>query len=309
MLKVLIILIPALFIAFVFAPAAVVTWILCRHREPEDFDRPGARMEPETYGAFREEMLEDIRWMRGQEHEEVQIRGPDGTALCGEWYPGGSRAVIFAHGYKSTPLNNFAGIGRWLKENGWSLLMIVERGHGRSGGMCTFGLKEADDIRAWAEWLDRRDGVDEIVLYGMSMGGAAVNMASPGPWPGSVRGLIADCGYVDIDAQMYELMQKMAFNRRMISPFVIFWMQAGFRHRLRGYGTEQLKKAARPMLFIGGGADSVVSERTVRHAHEACGAEKQLLIIEKATHTTAYFTERTTVQRTVREFTDRSEGK
>lgn len=309
MVKVLAILLPALFIAVIFAPAAVVAWVLCRHRDPMDFDEPGAPMDPGTYGPFREAMLEDIGWMREQAHEEVWIRGPDGPDLCGEWYPRGNRAVILAHGYKSTPLNNFSGIGRWFLENGWSLLTIVERGHGKSGGKCTFGLKEADDLRAWTEWLDGREKPDEILLYGMSMGGAAVNMASPGPWPASVRGMISDCGYAGVDDQMQAMMQKMAFNRRMISPFVVFWMRAGFRRRLRGYGTEQLNKAARPMLFIGGGADSIVSLETVRRAYDACGAEKQMLTVENATHTTAYFADSTAVTETVQDFIDRSEGK
>ena len=299
MVKILAILLPALFIAFFFAPAAVVVWILCRHRNPLDFDMPDAPVDPETYEEFRDAMLEDIRWMREQAHEEVWIRGPDGTKLCGEWYPGGRRAVILAHGYKSTPLNNFSGIGRWLLENGWSLLMIIERGHGRSGGMCTFGLREADDLRAWTEWTVRRGDIDDIVLYGTSMGGAAVSMASPGPWPDTVRALISDCGYVDINGQMQETMQRMAFNRQLITPFVIFWMRIGFRHRLRGYGTEQLRKAALPMLFIGGGRDSVVGADTVRRAYEAYGAEKQLLIVDNATHTTAYFADGPAVRKAV----------
>lgn len=309
MIKVLAILLPVLFIAFFFAPAAVVVLILCRHRDPLDYDLPDAPMEPETYGDFRDAMLEDIRWMRNREHEEAWIRGPDGTKLCGVWYPRGKRAVILAHGYKSTPLNNFAGIARWLLENGWSLLTIVERGHGKSGGMCTFGVKEAEDLRAWAEWTARRGDIDDIVVYGMSMGGAAVNIASPGPWPDTVRALISDCGYVDIKDQMQEMMRKMALNRRMISPFVIFWMRIGFRQRLRGYGTEQLGKATLPMLFIGGGRDAIVAAGTVRRAYEACGAEKQLLIVDSATHTTAYYADTATVQETVRKLIDRREGK
>ena len=79
MIKVSAILLPVLFIAFFFAPAAVVVLILCRHRDPLDYDLPDAPMEPETYGDFRDAMLEDIRWMRNREHEEAWIRGPDGT--------------------------------------------------------------------------------------------------------------------------------------------------------------------------------------------------------------------------------------
>ncbi len=299
MVKILAILLPALFIIFFLAPAAVVVLILCRHRDPLDYDLPDAPMDPETYNDFREKMLEDIRWMREQAHEEVWIRGPDGTKLFGEWYPRESRAVILAHGYKSTPLNNFAGIGRWLLENGRSLLLVTERGHGKSGGTCTFGVKEADDLHAWAEWTAQRGDTDDIVMYGMSMGGAAINNASPGPWPGKVSALISDCGYVDVNDQMREMMQKMAFNRRMISPFVIFWMRIGFRHRLRGYGTEQLGKAALPMLFIGGGRDSIVAADVVRRAYEACGAEKQLLIVDGATHTTAYYADTPAVRSAV----------
>ena len=294
-----------LVLLFYVLPGIAVTWLLCRHRSPGDLDIAPRKTDP-AYEPFREAFLEDIAWMRGQEHTEAAIRAADGTALYADWYARGPRAVLCAHGFRGTPLNNFSGIGRMVLENGWSLLAIEQRGHLRSGGRCSFGIRESEDLKAWVTWLAEEAGCTEIVLYGISMGAAAVNRASSGPWPDAVSALISDCGYTSIPAQAESLMGGMAFHRRLIAPMILLCLRLLYGKETWSDARENLKRARRPMLFLGGTADTVVTADTVRRAAEACGTEKKLLVVDKAPHTMAIYAGGQNVRTAVLDFMTRS---
>lgn len=49
-----------------------------------------------------------------------------------------------------------------------------------------------------------------------------------------------------------------------------------------------LKTNKRPVLFIHGGKDTFVPTRMSRENYEACTAEKELLIIDEATHAQSF---------------------
>lgn len=80
---------------------------------------------------------------------------------------------------------------------GCNVLLVDERAHGKSGGRClTLGIRERYDCRRWVDYVIGRAGPDaKIVLYGMSMGAAAVLMAAGPELPKNVAGIVADCGY------------------------------------------------------------------------------------------------------------------
>ena len=61
------------------------------------------------------------------------------------------------------------------------------------------------------------------------------------------------------------------------------------------------------MLFLGGTADEVVSAETVRRAYDLCGAEKKLMIVDKASHTMALYAGGQEEQRFVLDFMARSD--
>src|SRR5262249_34859173 len=96
----------------------------------------------------------------------VEVRSSDGFRLRGWWIapnPPTRTAVILLHGVADTR-QGMLGHARLLLKNGYSVLMPDSRGHGISeGDRITYGLKEADDIRIWADWL-RTHGRSELAI-------------------------------------------------------------------------------------------------------------------------------------------------
>jgi alpha-beta hydrolase superfamily lysophospholipase len=86
-----------------------------------------------------------------------------------------------------------------LYRRGWHVLAYDQRNHGESGGCTTtLGVAEAEDLeRAWEVLLERtRDQRIPRVVFGVSMGGAAANLALPRLR--DVDGLVLDSTFADV---------------------------------------------------------------------------------------------------------------
>ncbi|MBK8974811.1 MAG: alpha/beta hydrolase [Planctomycetes bacterium] len=73
--------------------------------------------------------------------------------------------------------------GRMFRELGCEVILVEMRNHGGSTrAPATFGLRESDDVVAVAEWARARGpecAARPLVLYGVSLGSAAVALAAP----------------------------------------------------------------------------------------------------------------------------------
>lgn len=130
--------------------------------------------------------------------EEIRIRSHDGLCLYGRYYhqKDGAPIQLYMHGYRSTPLRDFAKSGCAAIDGGYNLLLVDQRAHGESEGEAlSFGINERYDCLGWAEYLAKRFPDSKIILHGISMGGATVLMASELPLPKEVACIIADCPY------------------------------------------------------------------------------------------------------------------
>ncbi|MDP8929484.1 MAG: alpha/beta hydrolase [Actinomycetota bacterium] len=109
-------------------------------------------------------------------YHEVELTAADGTRLRASWLRGPApeaAAIVIAHGFAAHRRKpSYALLADCLSEFA-HVLSLDLRGHGRSGGRCTFGGREALDISAGVDWL-RAEGHWCIVTVGVSMGAAAV---------------------------------------------------------------------------------------------------------------------------------------
>jgi pimeloyl-ACP methyl ester carboxylesterase len=88
---------------------------------------------------------------------------------------------------------------------GFNLLVVDLRAHGESGGaMCTAGYFERQDLRQVLDELraSRPDGAREIVLFGVSMGGAVVAAAAEDR--DDISAVVMDSPYADFLAAAAE---------------------------------------------------------------------------------------------------------
>lgn len=136
----------------------------------------------------------------GPSHENVSFRTSDGLLLRGWFFPFSElNAAILVHGKDTNRLasDNAIRIARWLRDEGYSLLLFDMRGHGESEGeRFSLGQHERNDVAAAFDHLVGR-GFDprRIVVYGESMGAAvAIQAVQARP---AISAVIADSAYAN----------------------------------------------------------------------------------------------------------------
>jgi uncharacterized protein len=112
----------------------------------------------------------------------TRLVAADGTRLAGTYLPAGGVevAVLLLHGFAANRRKPaYARLADGLATR-VPVLALDLRGHGESGGWSTFGDREADDVTAGVDWLQRL-GHRRVVVVGLSMGAtAALHAASTG---------------------------------------------------------------------------------------------------------------------------------
>lgn len=197
------------------------------------------------------------------------------------------RYAIICHGYssKAAHMSYFA---KMLYDRGFSVLAPDARAHGESGGNIRgMGYLEKRDIISWIHHIEQTDPLAEILLYGISMGGATVLFTSgEGDLPSSVKAVISDCAYTDVYSEIANTMKSYV-------PLPAFPLvdAASFICKIRGgYSfkeasvVEAVKRSVTPTLFIHGSADTFVPFSMLDELYSSASCEKDMLVIEGATH-------------------------
>ena len=224
-------------------------------------------------------------------NEDVYIQSFDGLKLHGKIFPcpeGGKKFILGIHGCRSNALNEFGPFMKFYHENGYNMLLPDDRAHGESEGKYIgFGNLDRLDCIKWAECLVERYGEDcEIILHGVSMGGAAVLSASGEKLPPQVKGIISDSAFSSVFDQFTKSMRQI-FDMPPF-PFVPLCslmcnFKAGYNFRDNS-PLELVKKAKVPILFVQGLADTVVEPEMAEKLYEACPARKRMLRIPDSGH-------------------------
>ncbi len=197
-------------------------------------------------------------------YERVYTSSRDGLKLGACYYHNsdGAPVEIYCHGFHSVGVRDFSGIALIGRECGRNQLFIDQRAHnGSEGKTVTYGIKERFDLLCWIEYVRERFGADtKIILFGVSMGGATVLMASGEDLPKNVCGIVADCPYSRPD----EIIIKVATTLNpLLRPFIVkplIYTAA----RLSGFklgevsAEEAVKKATVPIMIIHGDEDDFV---------------------------------------------------
>jgi fermentation-respiration switch protein FrsA (DUF1100 family) len=113
---------------------------------------------------------------------EVAVTAGDGAILRG-WsirpLQGNGDAVILLHGVADNRMG-MLGYADLLLHHGYAVLLPDARRHGASGGeLATYGIKEADDIRRWYDWIEQAEAPRCIDGLGNSMGAALLLESLP----------------------------------------------------------------------------------------------------------------------------------
>ena len=269
--------------------------VLRRDRTEEEWDRKIYRS---AYGACHDEIVADIQWFFEKKPEEVSIRSRDGLRLRGYYLeaPEAKGCVLLFHGFRSKGVMDFAMVLPELYENGYSMLVVDQRAHGRSEGKYIgYGILERYDCQQWAFYMDAKTGGRvPLVLEGVSMGAATVMMAAELPMPKSVRGIVADCGYNSAWAEVRHCIHKWYH----LPAFPVLHLTDLLCRTVAGYSlrdataAESLANSSLPILFIHGTGDDFVPASMTEENYAAAAGEKRQVLVEGAVHAASYLKDR-----------------
>lgn len=237
---------------------------------------------------------ETAKWAEGLETELVSLQSADGLRLEGDLAvtnPDSHRWAILVHGY-SARRAMMADYGRLFSAHGYNLLLPDMRGHGGSeGDYIGMGWPDRKDMLKWIDLVIDRDADAEIVLMGVSMGGATVLMTSGEALPANVKAIVEDCGYTsvwDIFADEMDVLFHLPTFPLLNTAQVIAQIRAGYGFR-EASALNQVKNTQVPILFIHGAEDNFVHTEMVYKLYEACPTQKDIMVVDDAGHGQAYY--------------------
>jgi pimeloyl-ACP methyl ester carboxylesterase len=226
----------------------------------------------------------------GSTWEDVRVVAGDGVALDGWQFrpgqPNGS-VVILLHGIADNRLGMLAHAS-FLLRNGFSVLLLDLRGHGESGGdLITYGLKEADDVRCWADVLLKHQGFDRLYGIGQSLGAAVLVQSLKTEH--RFRAIVADSPFATFEEIAYDRMHQISGI-----PNPLFWplIRVAFSYADLRYGLDLgraspmavIRGTKVPILLIHGAVDTNIPVRHSQELHAANPQTSQLWIVEHAGH-------------------------
>ena len=226
-------------------------------------------------------------WVDSSAKEVVSISSSDGLNLVGDVFTTDANShnwVIAIHGYtgKRQQMYSYA---RYYAEQGYNVLTPDMRSHGDSEGkFIGMGWLDKEDVKLWIDHVLGIDPDAQIILHGVSMGGATVMMTSGEDLPHNVKAIIDDCGYTSVWDEFTDEARYL-FN---ISQFPILYTASAISKIRAGYtfqeasALEQVKNTSIPIFFIHGEEDNFVNTRMVYSLYDACNSQKDLYVVEGA---------------------------
>ena len=220
-----------------------------------------------------------------------------------------SKTAVIVHGYTDNAIRMMM-IGYLYNHSlGYNILLPDLRYSGLSDGDAfQMGWLDRKDVMQWMEVANEIFGDStQMLVHGISMGGATTMMVSGEPQPAYVKCFVDDCGYTSVwDQFSKELKEDFglpSFPLLYISSWLCDWTKGW--NFTEASALEQVKKCRLPMLFIHGEKDDYVPTRMVYELYEAKPEPKELWVVPGADHATSYKLNKEEYTQKVKQFTDK----
>ncbi len=222
----------------------------------------------------------------GLPFETHKLTNPSGHSLEG-WYipkPRSNNVILLFHGYASSKAS-LLPIAQELHLHGYATFLIDFYGSGgSSGSTTTIGIKEAEDVALTTHYIQERLPDHKIVLYGVSMGGAAIlrSIATHNIKPSAI---IIESTFDRLLTTTQNRFHSMNLPSFPLAELLIFWggVQQGvnpFTHNPAEYAAF----VSCPSLVLHGAMDQRVSIEEANHIFHNLPATKQFQLYEGVGH-------------------------
>jgi uncharacterized protein len=192
--------------------------------------------------------------------------------------------VIMFHGYAACKSDLLAPAAEFHKM-GYDLLLIDFHGSGGSTGQETsIGFNESRDVAQAVDYAKNRWPGRRIILYGVSMGSAAILRAI------AVEGVKADAVIIESPfdrlintvGNRFKIMGLPAFPA---AELLVFW--GGMQQRFDGFGhnpVEYAKSVSCPVLLMHGEQDTRATVDQAKSVFDNLSGEKSFVIFPDVSH-------------------------
>jgi pimeloyl-ACP methyl ester carboxylesterase len=193
--------------------------------------------------------------------------------------------IVATHGWADSRIGGLVRVGA-LARRASTLILWDIAGHGETGGRCTLGVDEAEDLQSLLSALRREVGDTRggeraaIVLYGWSLGaGVSIEVAARG---GGVAGVIAEAPYRLALTPARNVLRERGLPWRGVliaAPWLISWRVGTQTRPLRYDRARHASKLPCPLVVIHGDADAVCP---IQDGRDIAAAAPQGQIVEVA---------------------------
>ncbi|MGM9604542.1 MAG: alpha/beta hydrolase [Faecousia sp.] len=251
----------------------------------------GAVQEQEEARMENKQLQADLTkaFLESVQPEEISVQSDDGLTLFADYYAqdDSHRWAIVVHGYRGNGSSMVNFVQRY-HDAGYQVITPDLRGCGRSMGQFVgMGWLDRLDMLNWIDWVLAQDAQAQIVMHGVSMGGAAVMMTAGEEVPDAVVAYVEDCGYTsvwDIFSSELALRFHLPEFPVLYAASIVSGLRAGFFFS-EASAVEQLQNCTKPMLFIHGDQDDFVPFSMLQTVYDAKpGDNKMMLVAAGAGH-------------------------
>lgn len=171
-----------------------------------------------------------------------------------------------------------------FRQMGYNTLLVDFRAHGNSGGnTCTIGYDESEDVKLAYDYVKNK-GEKNIVLWGISMGAAAITKAM-NDYTLQPSKLILEMPFATIMQAGEGRIKMMGLPGQPLATLVLFWgsVEQGFwAYNMKP--AEFVKNITVPVLLQWGRQDPRVLQKETDLIYENLAGKKQLVVYETAAH-------------------------
>jgi len=239
--------------------------------------------------ADNENLKAGYKWYDTTYHQEVVIKNRKGENLHAAEFLNPSNSNTWAiclHGWTNVNREMSSYAMEYYKR-GFNVLLPDLRGHNNSEHkFVTMGWNDRLDVVDWIKNIVKENPKAQIVIHGVSMGGATTMMTTGEELPSNVVLAVEDCGFMGVN----DIFTDQCIRKYHLPPKLVMPQSSLINKLVNGFFfgqascIKQLKKSKTPTLFIHGDKDNFVLLENLDPVYNACAAEKEKYIVKGAEH-------------------------